>query len=351
MNTRWWHWAGFILIWVTATILWTLAAAAGAERSPVEALPLGATQMGVAGLLALAIWRLSAAVPWRPRSRAFLLIHLGAIAVFITAYTAAPGLVLAHGRPLLGAIGAALTSPVAGWNLLIGSFLYLAIAGVSYARRAEASLREGERARAEARVSARDAQLAALNAQLHPHFLFNALHTVGALVHSDPDRADRALEDLGQLLRYALREPSDDVTLRQEYEFARDYLAFESLRLGPRLRLDLDVDDPALSAQVPPFVLQPLVENAVRHGAAASPEGGAVTLRIARVDHRVCIVVRNSVPAGGAAAAGMAGSGLRRLRERLELKYGPGRAGVETTAAEGDFTVTMTVPAEMEGVD
>jgi len=341
-------WAAFLLIWLVGTILWSLAAIAG-TAPPREALPVAAIQMGVAALLALVIWRLTAALPWRPRTWTFLLAHLVMAAIFVTLYAASQGVALRRGRPLGVAIVESLTSPVASWNMLMGGFLYIAIAGVSYARRAEASLRESERARAEARVTARDAQLAALNAQLRPHFLFNALHTVGALVHTDPERADRALDELGGLLRYALRKPSDDVTLRQEWDFAKDYLAFESLRLGQRLRLDTDIDDGALGTRVPPFILQPLIENALLHGAAPTPEGGAVAIHIARQDGTVRLVIRNSVPESGSTAAGMAGSGLRRLRDRLELKYGPGRAAVEATANGGDFVVTVTVPADPEG--
>jgi LytS/YehU family sensor histidine kinase len=204
----------------------------------------------------------------------------------------------------------------------MGTWLYLAIAGVSYGRRAEAALSAGERARAAAEILARDSQLAALNAQLQPHFLFNALHTVSSLVHVDPDRADRALDELGHLLRYALRQSSEDVTLRQEWEFTRDYLAFEALRLGDRLRLETNVGEDALAAAVPPFILQPLVENAVRHGVANSASGGDVAVRIARDQGVVTLSVTNTI-ADGAGSAGMAGTGLQRLRDRLALKYGP----------------------------
>ena len=344
-----WKWARFVLIWVIAALLWTLAAVR-MGMPPLEAVNFGGGQMAVAGLLTLGIWRLSARVPWRPRSWPFVLIHVGAMGVFAAAFTAGQGFGFAGGGPLLRGIQEALTAPVAGWNLLMGGVLYLAIAGVSYARRVEASLRESERVQAEARVSAREAQLAALHAQLHPHFLFNALNTVSALVHADAQRADRALDDLGKLLRYELRVPSDDVTLRQEWEFARDYLAFEELRLGSRLRLQLDIDEAALSARVPPFVLQPLIENAVRHGVAGAPEGGAVAVRIAGVDGTIVMTIRNAVPAAAAPGGGMAGSGLQRLRERLDLTYGMGRAEVEARAEGAEFVVTVVVPARGEGL-
>jgi LytS/YehU family sensor histidine kinase len=225
----------------------------------------------------------------------------------------------------------------------MGTWLYLAIAGVSYGRRADASLRAGERARAAAEILARDAQLAALNAQLQPHFLFNALHTVSALVHVDPDRADRALDDLGHLLRYALRQSADrDVTLRQEWEFTRDYLAFEALRLGSRLRLETHVSEHALDAAVPPFILQPLVENAVRHGVANSPSGGDVAVRIGCDEHAVTLSVTNSVTAGGG-SAGRAGTGLQQLRDRLALKYDAGEARLVVTTGT-QFAVAVTLP-------
>lgn len=177
------------------------------------------------------------------------------------------------------------------------------------------------------------------------HFLFNALHTVSALVHVDPDRADRALDELGHLLRYALRQSSEDVTLRQEWEFTRDYLAFEALRLGRRLRLETNVKEDALDAAVPPFILQPLVENAVRHGVANSPSGGDVAVRIRRDEGLVTLSVTNTI-AAGARSAGMAGTGLQRLRDRLALKYGPGRAAV--VVAEGTkFAVMVTLPWEL----
>lgn len=337
-------WIATLAGWAVGTLLWTLAAVTGSDQVSARAiLPVAAAQMGVAAVLGLGIWRLSAVLPPLPRVR-FLLVHLAAVVLFCVSYTSAQLVMFLPDRSPLAALSAALSSPVTGWNLVIGGFIYLAIAGLSYARRAEVRLRESERARQEAAVAARDAQLAALHAQLQPHFLFNALHTVGALVHTDPDRADRALEELGQLLRYALREPGDDVTLRQEWEFTRDYLAFESLRLGDRLRLRHEVDQAALDEAVPPFLLQPLVENAVHHGAASRPEGGEVAVVISRQDGVVRLEVTNTSREEGG-SAGMAGSGIRRLRDRLALRYGPDGAEVRTAAGQGRHVVTVCLPA------
>lgn len=340
-----WDWARLLLVWMTAVLFWALAAARGMNESPLKMLPFAVAQMGVAAVLALGVWRLTAAVPWHAPRWRFAAAHLAAVAVFAVSYAAAQGLALLWRRSIIECLRFGLDSPVTGWNLLMGTWLYLAIAGVSYGRRADASRQAGERARAAAEILARDAQLAALNAQLQPHFLFNALHTVSALVHLDPDRADRALDDLGHLLRYALRQSSEgDVTLRQEWDFTRDYLAFEALRLGDRLRLETNVSEHALDASVPPFILQPLVENAIRHGVAGSPSGGDVAVRIARDDGVVTLSVSNTIAAGDG-AAGMAGTGLQRLRDRLALKYAADRAGVVVTTGSR-FAVAVTLPWE-----
>jgi hypothetical protein len=330
-----WRWIWSIWIWLIGSLLWAMAAK-DAGAGTADALLIGASQMAAVALLAPAIWRLTATVPLALRP-ATLLPHGAALVLFCLTYTAMQTLAWMRDHSLWDSLTAVLTGPVASWNFLIGGFLYLAIASVSYARRAE-------HARAEIRVAARDAQLAALSAQLQPHFLFNALHTVGALLRTDPERADKALDDLGQLLRYALQHPAEDVTLAREWDFARDYLAFEDLRLGTRLRLDVRIDETVMGTRVPPFLLQPLLENAVRHGVAASPEGGDLSIHIAGEQDTVRIVIRNSVPENGTAATGMAGTGLKRLRERLELTYGPDKAAVTATDAPGAFVVSVTVP-------
>ena len=320
-----------------ASSFWTLAAARGLGEPPLHALPFGIVQMGVAAVMAVGVWYLTGAVPWQTRRGIFAAAHLTGIASFAVGYAAAQGLAFLGDRSLLACLQFGLDSPYTGWNLLMGTWLYLAIAGVSYGRRAEAARSAGE-------ILARDSQLASLNAQLQPHFLFNALHTVGALVHVDPDGADRAIDDLGRLLRYALRQSGDDVTLRQEWEFTREYLAFEALRLGDRLRLETNVSEDALGGAVPPFILQPLVENAVRHGVANSPSGGDVAVQIARDEGIVTLSVTNTI-APGAASTGMAGTGLQRLRDRLALKYDRGRATVVQTSG-ARFAVVVTLPWE-----
>ncbi len=128
-----------------------------------------------------------------------------------------------------------------------------------------------------------EAQLQALHRQVHPHFLFNTLHAISALVHRDPDRADAMIERLSDMLRVTLSTVGvQEVTVRQELDFLRAYLDIEQVNFGSRLRVTLDVDAEVLDALVPNLVLQPLAENALRHGLAPLPGGGSLEVTARR---------------------------------------------------------------------
>jgi sensor histidine kinase YesM len=206
-------------------------------------------------------------------------------------------------------------------------------------------------AEAEARLLAERAQLAALRARLNPHFLFNALHTVSSLVTVDPAAADEALERLGGLLRYALDESSDEVPLESEWAFTRDYLAFERLRLGDRLRTREDLEPDALAVDVPLLLLQPIVENAIRHAIAPSSAGG--TIRIgARIDSGV-LNLRVDDDGPGARREEVErgqGIGLRSLKRRLAVRYGQSAQMYIRTAPGAGFSVTVVIPTDQHAV-
>jgi sensor histidine kinase YesM len=191
------------------------------------------------------------------------------------------------------------------------------------------------------------AQLAALRARLNPHFLFNALHTVSSLVATDPAAADDAIERLGNLLRYALDESTDEIPLEREWAFTRDYLSFERLRLGDRLRVREAIDADARSTDVPLLVLQPLVENAVRHAVAVSPGGGTIQIS-AHVEHGTLrLSVEDDGPGGDRPGIESSrGLGLRALKRRLDVRYGAqARVDIRTAPGAG-FAVTVVLPAE-----
>ena len=169
------------------------------------------------------------------------------------------------------------------------------------------------------------ARLAELQSRIQPHFLFNALNTALALVRVDPARAESVLEDLAQLFRTALADAGASVTLDEEIELARRYLAIEQIRFGKRLQVQWQIDSADArvgAARVPPLVLQPLVENAVRHGVEPSARGGRVRVQAAVQRGQVVVLVSNTVgDEPGSPGHGMA---LHNVRERLRLLHDVG---------------------------
>jgi two-component system, LytTR family, sensor kinase len=163
--------------------------------------------------------------------------------------------------------------------------------------------------------------LQSLRSQVNPHFLFNALNSVRALVVEDPRLAQDAVTKLSELLRYSLQSNKVDlVELSAEIEMVRDYLAIEEIRFEERLRVSFDIDPAALSAEIPSMLLQVLVENAVKHGIAKLPRGGivAVSGRITVGMLRLEVINSGRVRAAGKTT----GIGLENTRQRLRLLYG-----------------------------
>lgn len=236
---------------------------------------------------------------------------------------------------------------VAGWALLLP--LGMAVPGAWPTMTAALSGAAGAalvwawldlRAKA-ARPADASARLAELQSRIRPHFLFNALNTAVALVQIDPERAERVLEDLSQLFRVALAEVGASVTLGEEIDLAQRYLAIEQIRFGERLAVRWEVDPAAAGARVPPLVLQPLVENAVRHGIEASMRGGHVTVKAVARHGTARVLVSNSLP--DLPTTPGAGIALANVRERLSLLHDIG-ASLETWRGDGQFHARITVP-------
>jgi two-component system, LytTR family, sensor histidine kinase AlgZ len=185
------------------------------------------------------------------------------------------------------------------------------------------------------------ARLAELQSRIRPHFLFNALNTALALVRVDPARAERVLEDLSELFRTALADTGASTSLAEEIALARAYLAIEQVRFGARLQIEWEVDRAAGAARVPPLVLQPLVENAVRHGVEPALAGGRLWVRAQARRGQAVVTVSNTVPAEPSTPGhGMA---LHNVRERLRLLHD--MAAEFTTWREGDvFHARIVLP-------
>jgi LytS/YehU family sensor histidine kinase len=191
---------------------------------------------------------------------------------------------------------------------------------------------------------AANARLEALSLRLQPHFLFNALNTIASTVYVDPLVADTMIGRLGDLLRQALRATSrHEVALHEELDTLDAYLTFVEARFGDRLRVTLNIDDAARDLAIPPFLLQPLVENAVRHGASIEYGGSDIHVDVNRRGDDLEIVVENAVDAD-AQSDGHVGTGLGASRDRLALLYRQ-RATLETSSRDGRFRVRVTIPA------
>jgi two-component system sensor histidine kinase AlgZ len=163
------------------------------------------------------------------------------------------------------------------------------------------------------------AKLAELQSRIRPHFLFNTLNTALSLVRLDPPRAEGVLEDLAELFRVALTNTGEAVTLSEEVELAQRYLAIEQIRFGSRLQVTWELDPDAGEARVPPLLLQPLVENAVRHGVEPAPDGGVIRIRTRVKLGRAVVSIANTV----STQPSLPGNGiaLRNVRERLRLMH------------------------------
>ena len=238
------------------------------------------------------------------------------------------------------------------WQFIMGLFAYAGIAGFTYLQSAVRHKEAQERLAARAETLRLQAELNALRARLEPHFLFNVLQTLGALMTERPAQAHTALELLASLLKRrldAVKPDKDDATLAEEMEDVREYCALEHLRLGSRLDVEERIEPATHDLLVPRFTLQPLVENAIRHGIAPRAGPGRLTLAARRNGTSWTLEVSDD----GAGAPpdrlrGASGIGLSVVRERLRLRFGAqAKVGIETSPGAG-CAVTLQLPVVVD---
>jgi two-component system LytT family sensor kinase len=226
-------------------------------------------------------------------------------------------------------------------NLLTYSILVAATQGYLYYRR----YRQGELRSAQLTAQLAQAQLQALRMQLHPHFLFNTLNSIATLIHKDPDAADRMTARLSDLLRLTLDNIGvQEVPLAQELEFLERYLEIERTRFSDRLVVRIEVVPETLDAITPYLILQPLVENAIRHGIAARSSPGCVTIRATRNGGMLVLEVEDDGPGIRPPAASTNGIGISSTRARLQKLYGDAHTFELSNAAEGGLAVKLAFP-------
>jgi two-component system, LytTR family, sensor kinase len=338
--------------WLPFFLFWVLFFLSYARERPklATAVSSGIAAIGTAALLSLVVWRFCARNPWPLTVRpSFYLKHFAAAsgyaAVWILAMYRAEGFLL--GRRFFDDLVSGFSSRVLLWQFLMGVWLYGLVAGVSYGIQTRRRANESESRALKAEAALVGARLEALRSRLNPHFLFNALHTVGALIRQDAALAESAVEKLGDILRQSLRDDAGEaVPFREEWELTQRYLEFEQLRYGERLTVSSDIDPRALACSTPTFALQTLVENAVRHSIANRVEGGRVEIT-ARMDGGSFLLrVRDDGPGPRAPSNGGTGYGLRALQERLAAVYGSAaELSIHADAATG-YEVSVRVPCE-----
>jgi two-component system LytT family sensor kinase len=281
-------------------------------------------------------------------------VERGKLRVSIPVHVVA-GLVLALVHVVLSVAVFMFLSPVPGHTLRWGpqleiNFLlsyhwdaltYAALAALSHARSYRARSLERARRAAELEATLARAQLDVLRRQLEPHFLFNALNAVAELIHSDPGRAEEMLIRLADLLRLSLKtEERQEVPLRTEIELLEKYLDVERARFADRLAVAIDVSPATLDAAVPTWILQPLVENAVRHGVARMSDRGRIEIRSHVEGSSLRLEVRDNGPGLGDAADSIERTGLSNTRARIARLYGD-PFGLRLENAPGGGAVTV----------
>ncbi len=227
----------------------------------------------------------------------------------------------------------------------IGVFFYLLSAALHYALLAVEQSRHAQKRIAEAAVLSREAELKALRAQVDPHFLFNSLHSINALITADPAGARDMCVRLADFLRNTLRlGERETIPLSEELALTQDYLAVEQVRFGRRLRVELSMDEDCRECLVPPLLLQPLIENAIKHGISGLLEGGEVRLEAHRGTRYLHLTMENAFDPDSPSLR-RNGIGLANVRRRLEARYGTD-AGLNVSVLENRYRVELTLPAD-----
>lgn len=244
------------------------------------------------------------------------------------------------------------------WQLFSGLMAYFTICSSVYVRQVNEHLKIEEQRNAElelrairAEAARSQAELASLRGQLNPHFLFNTLHSLMALIRTDTHLAEEAVERFALMLRYVLqtqdgkKTAQPDVTFADEWNFTQNYLELERLRLGDRLNLTTEIEPSALNFYLPAFSLQPLVENAVKHAIASRTYGGRISITARTDENRlVCEISDDGRGATEEILTNTGGLGLRLVRESLIARFGMAAKLEVETAPDSGFKATLMIP-------
>ena len=335
-------WAAYALGWLTFALCFAAASWMRAGGPSWSVLSAALLVMSPAALLGVAVVFVCTRIDLvAVRSVATIAPHVAGAVLFPILWIAAVSALSAAIRGLDGGGWSWGLPPahVVHWHTLTGILIYVTVAAVTcgllFTHRSEEMRKRAER------------QL--VRAQLNPHFLFNTLHALFALARSDADAGEAGVDRLSRVLRYALRTPGDDideVSLADEWSFALDVICLEKLRVGERIRWHADLSLAALECAIAPVLLQPLVENALRHAVGPCVDGATLSVEAAVREGMLRLRVSDDGPGSAPeVTARSSGLGLRSIRSRLAgAAGGSGRLDVDTAPGAG-FTATITLPA------
>jgi len=233
------------------------------------------------------------------------------------------------------------------WDALRFYDQYIITVGVYYVIRYFQGLQKEEKEKSELALKNKEMQISLLKSQINPHFLFNTLNSISTLIHSSKEQARRVITQLSDIFRYALDSHSGKmVKLSHEIEFIENYILIQQVRFGDRLQFRKHIDESCLGLSIPPMILQPLVENAVKYGIAPKEEGGTINLLVKHLTGSVYFEVNDNglgIHAKKIMDGSSSGVGMTNTDLRLKSYYGPA-ASLQVSATEHGFTVCFSIP-------
>ena len=362
LEINWRRAAFFFSGWTLVSVIFALVSYAAAigennkEFGFVSALRLNLVQFYLWAILSPLLFRFSRRFPieLRPLNLSNLLLYFPALISFAGIHQAIHLSVLWSITPRLRRQFPALIDCYRAYfgfgfyiDLIIASLIVIAVHALLYYQ----NFRASELAQSSLKTELARAQLRALKMQLHPHFLFNTLHSISSLVLEDPPKANSMIARLGDFLRLTLENSNQQlVSLKEETEFLRCYLEIEQVRFGDRLTVTFELEPQMLSAQVPHLILQPVVENAIQHAIAPRATRGHIKIEAKRLNSLLRLEVRDDGPgmASNDALLGTEGVGLSNVRARLHQIYGSDFRFELMNARDGGLTVVMEIPFRRE---
>ncbi len=352
LENRWVKWVLFVASWTVIGLSFAAQFHISASQNGLDvtwkyAISYALADWYVFAVLSVPVIRLSRSFHFEAGTRGkSVAVHLVGSALFSLAY-----MVL---RAWVGMFQSTANFAEAFKPLLVKTWqfnllLYWVLVAVTCAFDYYRKYRDREMRAVELESNLTHARLQALQMQLNPHFLFNSLHSISALMHKDVEAADRMISRLSQLLRAALdSSEKQEVTLEKELKFLRQYLEIEQIRFGHRLTVNIDASPETLQAQVPNLIMQPLVENAIKHGIEPHARPGRIELRAQRQGDALKLEVQDN--GDGLAGNGLSTErvGLSNTRARLKALYGEAHQFELLGTPEGGLLVRLAIPFHTE---